>query len=98
MPCNLNLNNGLLSPKGWEDIFFPAKGQLDHHPLPRSRDPNLRSASRHEAYFGRRPGASAWVARPGQSVYFMAPGRKMTSAYHMSGAGIFVRPCAESRG
>ena len=28
----------------------------------------------------------------------MVPGRKMTSGHHMSDAGIFVRPCVESRG
>ena len=28
----------------------------------------------------------------------MAPGRRMTSGHHMPDAGIFVRPCAESRG
>ena len=65
---------------------------------PNSNDPNLRPIFRHEAYFGWRPGASAWIARPGHSVYFMVLGRKMTSGHHMSDAGIFVRPCAESRG
>ena len=89
-------------------MHFAAEGQLDLHPVPHSKkgmpmstdssDPDLRSMSRHEAYFGWRPDASAWIARPGQSVYFMVPWRKMTSGHHMSDAGIFVRPCAVSRG
>ena len=98
MLCNLNLNYGRLSLKGWEDMLFEAEGQLDHHPVSLSRDSSLRFVSRHEAYFGRRPDASAWIARPGQSVYFMVPGRKMTSGRHMSETGIFVRPCTEFRG
>ena len=66
--------------------------------MPRSRDPAQRAVSRHVVYFGRRPGASAWIARPSQSAHFMVPGLKMTSGHHMSDAGIFVRPCFESRG
>ena len=106
--CNLNLHYGWLSLKLWEGMLFAAEGQFDLYPMPHSKkglptstnpnDPDLRSISRHEAYFGWRPGASALVARPGQSVYFMVPGRKMTSGHHMPDAGIFVRPCAESRG
>ena len=98
MLCNLNLHICRLSPKGWEDILFAAEGQLGHRPIPRSRDPNLCSVSHRDEYFGRRPQASAWIAPPGQSAYFMVPGRKMTSGHHMSGACISVRPCAESRG
>ena len=39
-----------------------------------------------------------WIARPGQSVYFMAPDKKITRDHQMSDAGIFVCTCAESRG
>ena len=52
MLCNLNLHYGRLSLKGWEGMLLAAEGQLDLHSMPRSRDPKLRSASRHEAYFG----------------------------------------------
>ena len=76
---------------------FAAEGQLDHHPLPRALAPALGAVSRHEAYFGRRPDAPSWIARPGQGAYFMAPGRKMASGHRMSDAGIIVRPCSESR-
>ena len=68
MLCNLKLHYGRLSLKLWEDMLFAAEGQLDNHPMPRSLDPNLRSVSRHGAYSGHRPGASTWIARPGQSV------------------------------
>ena len=50
-----------------------AKGQLDHHPMPQTNNLTQRAVSYLEVYFGRRPGASAWIARPGHSVYFMAP-------------------------
>ena len=63
-----------------------------------SNDPDLRSISRHEAYVGWRPDVTAWIARPGQSAYFIVPGRKMASGHHMSDAGIFVLACAECRG
>ena len=49
MLCNLNLHYGRLSLKLWEDMLFAAEGQLDHRPMPRSHDPNLRCISRHEA-------------------------------------------------
>ena len=66
--------------------------------MPQSRDPAQRTVSRLEAYFGRRPDASAWIARPNHGVHFMVSDRKMTSGLHMSDVGIFVRPCIESRG
>ena len=97
MLCNLNLHYGRLSPNAWWGMLFAAVDQLDHRPMPLSPDPKLCSVSHHEAYFGRRPDASAWVARPSQSVHFIVPGRIMTSRHHMSDAGICVRPCAESR-
>ena len=96
--CDLNLLYGRLSLKGWESILFAAEGKLDHHPIPRSRDPAQRAVSRLEAYFGSRHDAPAWIARPGQGVHFVVPDRKITSGHHMSDAGIFVRPCSKSRG
>ena len=73
--CNLNLHYGRLSLKLWKDILFAAEGQLDHQPMLHSQkglpistnsyDSDLRPMSRHEAYFGWRPDASAWIARPG---------------------------------
>ena len=98
MLCNPNLHYGRLSLKGWEAMLFAAKGQLDHLTMPRALAPAQRAVSRFEAYFGRSPGASSWIARFGQSVYFMISGRKMASGHHMSDARIFVRPCSESRG
>ena len=78
-------------------MLFAAEGQLDHHPIPKSSELSQRAVSRIGAYSGRRPGASAWIARPGQ-VVFHGPDRKMTSGHNISVAWVFVRPCAESRG
>ena len=39
-----------------------------------------------------------WIARPGQSIYFLVTDRKMTSSDEMTEAGYFIRPCDESRG
>ena len=79
-------------------MLLAAECQLDHHPMPQSGDLAQCAVTRIEAYSGHRPDASAWVARPCQSVQFMVPDRKMASGYHMSDAGIFVRPCADSLG
>ena len=63
--------------------------------MPHSRDPTQRAVPRLEAYSGLCPYASVWGARPGPSMNFMVPERKMASGHHMSDAGIFVRPCSE---
>ena len=97
MLCDLNRHYGPLSLKGWGGMLFAAEGQLDHHPMPKTSDPAQRAVSSTEAYSGHRPGASAWVARPGQSAHFMVADRKMASGHRMYGASIFMRPCAESR-
>ena len=78
-------------------MLFAAEGHLDHHPVPQSRDPAQRAVSRLEAYVGRRPGASAWIARPDQSAHFMVSDRKMTSGHHFFDAGRFVHAWSESR-
>ena len=75
-------------------MLLAAEGQLDYSPMARSRAPTQRAVSRLGAYFGRRPNATAWIACPGQSVYFVVPERKISSGHHMSDAGIFVRPCS----
>ena len=49
--CKLNLYYGRLSPKGWESILFGTEGQLDHHPMPHSRDPTQRAVSRLVSWF-----------------------------------------------
>ena len=46
MLCNHNLHYGRLSPSVFEGILFAAEGQLDHHPIPQSRDPTQRAVSR----------------------------------------------------
>ena len=101
---NFNLHYPRLSLKEWGSMLLAAEGQLGHHPIPRSRDPQLRSVSRHEAHFGIRPGASAWIpgtypghtSRPERALH--VPRAQVTSGHRLSDAGIFVRPCAESRG
>ena len=49
MLFNPNLHYGRPSPKEWEDMPFAAEGQLDHHPMPQSRDPTQRAVPRLEA-------------------------------------------------
>ena len=66
--------------------------------MTKSGDPTQRAVYRIEAHSGQQPGASAWVASPGQSAHFVVPDRKMTSGHHMSDAGVFVRSCSKSRG
>ena len=48
---------------------------------------------RHAGYFEWRPGASVliFIARPGQSAYYTADGRKMANCDHMPKTGYFVR-------
>ena len=60
-------------------MFLAAKGQLDHHPMAKVEDARLRTECRFTDFFGRRPGASKWIAEPGQSAYFLVADRKMTS-------------------
>ena len=48
-------------------MLLAAHSQLDHHPMPNASDPAQRAVSRIEAYSGNRPGASAWIARPGKA-------------------------------
>ena len=85
--CNLNTHNGRLSMKGWDEMLFAAEGQLDRHPIPQYGSHAQRVVSRIEEYSRHRPGASAWIARPGQSAHFMIPDRNMTSGHHMYDAG-----------
>ena len=47
---------------------------------------------------GRRPDTSAWIARPGQSGYFLVADRKIPSGGDITEAAYFIRPCEESRG
>ena len=60
--------------------------------------PALRDICRKEKYYGYHPGAPTFIARSGQSAYYMAGGRKITSGHQMSEAGYFARPCDESHG
>ena len=98
MHSNLNLHHERLSLLVWENMFFAAEGQLDYHPTAGAEDAQLRSECRLSNYSGRRPDAPVWIARPGQSVYFLVPDRKMASGNDMTGAGYFACPCEESRG
>ena len=98
MLANLNPHYGRLSPVAWEDMSFAAQGQLDFRPMPSAEAPELRAECRLTTYSGRRPDASAWVARSGQGVYFLVADRKLTSGDDIAEAGYFIRPCEESRG
>ena len=69
--ANLNLHHGQLSLLSWDDIFLAAEGQLDHYPMAGAEDAKLRSECRYANVYGRWPDAPAWIARPGQSVYFL---------------------------
>ena len=81
-----------------DDMFLAADGQLDHHPMAKAKDARLRTECRFTNFFGRRPGASEWIAQPGRGVYFLVADRKMTSSDDITEEGYFVRPCGESRG
>ena len=78
MLANLNLHHGRLSLLAWDGMFLAAEGQLDHHPMAKAEDARLRTGCRFTNFFGRRPGASEWIAQPGQSVYFLV--RRMNGA------------------
>ena len=78
-------------------MFLAAEGQLDYDPMAGAEDAQLRSECRYANFFGKRPDAPVWIARPGQSVYFPVPDRKMTSGDDMTEAGYFISPCDESR-
>ena len=96
--ANLDLHHGRLSLLAWEGMFLTAEGQLDYHPMAGAEDAQLRSNCRYANYIGKQPDAPVWIARPGQSVYFLVPDRKMTSCDDMTEASYFTRPCDESRG
>ena len=96
--ANLNLHYGRLGLLAWDDMSLAAEGQLDYHSMAGAEDAQLRSECRPANFFGRRPDAPVWIARPGQSVYFLVPDRKMASGEDITEAGCFVRPYAESRG
>ena len=95
--ANLNLHHGRLSLLAWDEMFLATEGQLDYRPMAGAEDAQLRSECRYANFYGRRPDAPAWIARPGQSVYFLVPDRKMTSGDDITEAGYFVRPCEEFR-
>ena len=96
--ANLNLHHGRLGLLAWEGMLFAAGGQLGFHPMPQAEATELRSECRLANFSGRRPGASTWVVRPGQSVHFLVTDRKMASGDDITEAAYFVRPCGESRG
>ena len=96
--ASLILHYGRLSLVTWEKVLFAAQGQLDFHPMPSAKAPGPRTEFRLTNYSGRRPGASAWIARFDQSVYFLVANRKMTSGEDTTEAGYFIRPYKESRG
>ena len=96
--ANRSLNFGRLRMTGWQDMFFAAEAQLDYHPMPRFAIPTQRVICSYEGHYGHQPDASIFIARSGQSGYYMADGHKMTSGHHMCEAGYFVHPSDESRG
>ena len=79
-------------------MLTAAEGQLDFHSLPDADASWRRGISRYEAFFGRKPDASTWIAAPGQAVYSRIDDARLSSGDDMSEAGYFIRPSAESKG
>ena len=66
--------------------------------MPQAEATELRTECRLTNFFGRRPGASTWTARPGQSFYFLVTDSKIGSRDDITVAVYFIRSRGESRG